>query len=169
MIREPLLLLTTGEAGRRALELAVAVAGSHRSRLTVALLPATWVPWWCGVYGGFELAVARREACASGERLLAAARDALPADLSVRTCVLDGTDRPDERVLRALERGGHDLLVMQGAEPGTCAVPGLRRLARRSPVPVLRPSCAGGPRRHPAVPPPAGIPVGAALPPAAVA
>jgi hypothetical protein len=152
MIREPLLLLTAGEAGRRALDLAVAVASSHRSRLTVALVPATWVPWWCGVYGGFELAVARREACVTGERLLAAARDELPADLSVRTCVLDGTDRPEDRVLRALERGGHDLLVVQGAEPGSCGIPGLRRLTRRSPVPVLRPSCGGRRRRSDAAP-----------------
>jgi hypothetical protein len=167
MIREPLLLLTAGEAGRRALDLAVAVSSSHRSRLTVALLPATWVPWWCGVYGSFELAVARREACAVGERLLAEARDALPADISVRTCVLEGTDRPDQRVLRALERGGHDLLVMQGPDPDSCSVPGLRRLARRSPVPVLRPSCGSRPARAAAAPLPfAG---GAAVPPAAAA
>jgi hypothetical protein len=165
MIREPLLLLTAGEAGRRALDLAVAVSSSHRSRLTVALVPATWVPWWCGVYGGFELAVARREACVSGERLLAAARDELPADLSVRTCVLDGTERPDERVLRALERGGHDVLVMQGPEPGSCGIAGLRRLARRCPVPVLRPSCIGRDHRHAADP----VVAHAALPPAAAA
>jgi hypothetical protein len=166
MIREPLLLLTAGEAGRRALDLAVAVASSHRSRLTVALVPATWVPWWCGVYGGFELAVARREACVTGERLLAAARDELPADLSVRTCVLDGTDRPDDRVLRVLERGGHDLLVVQGAEPGSCGIPGLRRLTRRSPVPVLRPSCDGK-RRHPGAAPAAVRAAPVTQPPAA--
>lgn len=168
MIREPLLLLTAGEAGRRALDLAVAVSSSHRSRLTVALVPATWVPWWCGVYGGFELAVARREACVNGERLLAAARDELPADLSVRTCTLDGTERPDERVLRALERGGHDVLVMQGPEPGSCGIAGLRRLVRRCPVPVLRPSCVGRDHRL-SVAPAANPAAFDALPPAAAA
>lgn len=163
MIREPLLLLTAGEPGRRALDLAVAVSSSHRSRLTVALVPATWVPWWCGVYGGFELAVARREACTSGERLLAAARDELPADLSVRTCVLDGTDRPDERILRALERGGHDVLVMQAPDPRSCGIPGLRRLARRCPVPVLRPAC-GGLDHTPSTVAPAASPAGPSVP-----
>lgn len=142
MIREPLLLLTAGEPGRRALDLAVALTRSHRSLLTIVHVPATWVPWWCGVYGGFELAVARREARVTGERLLAAARDELPTDICVRTCILDGPDRPDERVLRALARGRHDLLVVEGPTPGgTTGMPGLRRLTRRSPVPVLSPSC----------------------------
>lgn len=144
MIRSPVLVLTAGDAGRRALDLAVAVAQAHRAPLTVLHVLDTSVPWWAGTGGGADVAQAQREAHADGERALAEVRDALPQDVLVRTCVLHAPERAGVQVLRALRRGDHDLLVVEApsAWPGPAGA-GSGWLVRHSTVPVLtvRASC----------------------------
>ncbi|MEV4418913.1 universal stress protein [Patulibacter sp. NPDC049589] len=138
MIRQPVLVLTSGDAGRRALELAISVTQAHRACLTIMHVLDTSPPWWAGTGGGADFAQAQREAHRDGERLLAAVRDELPGDVLVRTCVLHGAERAGVQVLRALKRGDHDLLVVEAPSAWTGpAGHGSGWLVRHSPVPVL--------------------------------
>jgi nucleotide-binding universal stress UspA family protein len=136
MVRQPLLVLTAGAGGERARELATQICLANRACLTVAHVLDTSCPWWAGTVGGSaEYRAARTEARSEGERLLATVRDAMPGDLSVRTCVLHDPERPGTQVLRALSRSRHDLLVVEAPNPwpGQCS----GWLLRHSPVPVL--------------------------------
>lgn len=138
MIRRPVLVLTSGDAGGRALDLAVGVSLAHRSCLTLLHVLDTSPPWWAGTGAGADFVQAQREAHAEGERLLAEVRDALPQDLLIRTCVLHDAERTGIQVLRAVRSGDHDLLVVEApsAWPGP-AGGGSGWLVRHSPVPVL--------------------------------
>jgi hypothetical protein len=142
VVRQPLLVLTAGPGGERARELATALCIAHRSCLTVVHVLDTSAPWWAGTASGTaEFSEARAEARADGERLLAGVRDALPDDLSVRTCVLHDAERAGAQVLRLLRRTQHDLLIVEAPSPWPGQGSGW--LVRHSPVPVLTVGCRG--------------------------
>lgn len=138
MFRQPLVLVTEGPSGHRALALAVELATGDRGCLTLATVTDTSPPWWAGAGTGLDVAAEREASCRRHERLLAEIRDRLPRDLAVRTRCLQGPERCGAQVLRALAEGGHDVLVVEA--PSASPVPaghGSAWLQRHSPVPVL--------------------------------
>nr|WP_282599961.1 universal stress protein [Patulibacter sp. SYSU D01012] len=134
-----MLVLTDSPSGRRALDLAVELAARDRGCLTLATVTDTSPPWWAGAGTGLDAAAEREASCRHHEGLLAAIRDALPHDLSVRTRCLQACERPGTQVLRALDEGVHDVLVVEAPAPWPVAAAGhcSAWLQRHSPVPVL--------------------------------
>ena len=138
MFRQPLLVLTAGEAGRRAVEVASSLAQEHRACLTVVHALNACPRWSVGADAGCDLLDAQRDARLAGEELLAEVRDALPRDILVRTRLLHEPGRPAAQVLRLLANGDHDLLLVAAPTHRlVSAVRGVAWLARRSPIPVL--------------------------------
>jgi nucleotide-binding universal stress UspA family protein len=132
-IRHVLLVLPQHERDRRALDLAIATARRERAILTVALAERDWTRSWYPAYGGVDLLAAQREAEVLGERLLAAARDEIPTDVSVRTVCLSGPGDPCRRIRAYALAHGVDLVVSERPR---------RRAAHRlesGPVPVSYP------------------------------
>jgi nucleotide-binding universal stress UspA family protein len=106
-----------------ALERAIAVAVTERAPLTIAGVvrpPA----WWIGT-GPVAVPVTRagllREIEVEMERDLAAARDEVPADVSVTTLLLHG--HPGRTLAKLADEGGYDLVITGPRPPGR-----LRRL-----------------------------------------
>jgi nucleotide-binding universal stress UspA family protein len=111
-----------------ALRRAIAIAVEHSALLTIAAVVAE--PHLCASFGMLVLPCSpetlRRDAERETLRLLAAARDEVPANVSVTTQLLHG--RP-ARVLAALaDGGGYDLVVTPGRRLRRC---GARVLAIR--------------------------------------
>jgi nucleotide-binding universal stress UspA family protein len=126
--RNILVVVGSSTAGRQALERAIELAQQAGGRLTIltpVLRPPVWVttPMTAVACGPLARELEREAACA-----LDAARDAVPREVPLTTIL---TQRPVcEAVLGRLAGHPHDLLVLAAGRPA-------RRLARRSPVPVL--------------------------------
>jgi nucleotide-binding universal stress UspA family protein len=126
--RNVLVVVDGSAASRQALERAIELAQQGGGRLTIltpVLRPPAWVttPMTAVACGPLARELERDAASA-----LEAARDAVPHDVPLTTIL---TERPVcEAVLARLGEHPHDLLVLAAGRPA-------RRLARRSPVPVL--------------------------------
>jgi nucleotide-binding universal stress UspA family protein len=95
-----------------ALERAIAIAVSEHALLTVAGVvrePTLWLGLG-GTPVPFTYETLRRDAEREMERLLATARDEVPASVSVTTQILHG--RPARVLGKLAERGGYDLVVV---------------------------------------------------------
>jgi nucleotide-binding universal stress UspA family protein len=90
-------------------------------------------------FGANKLGSLAADLTERGNRILADARALLPADIDVDGLVVEGN--PAEEILRQLERGGYDLVVLGSRGRGTAtAVFGgsvSQRVLHGSPVPVL--------------------------------
>jgi nucleotide-binding universal stress UspA family protein len=143
MFRQPILVLTAGEAGRRAVEVAGRLAQEHHACLTVVHALNTCPRWSVSADAGGDLLDAQRDARLAGAELLAEARDALPHDILVRTRLLHEPGRPAAQVLRLVSNGDHDLLLIAAPTHRLAsAARGSAWLVRRSPIPVLTVSSA---------------------------
>ena len=114
-----------------ALERAIALAVAHSAVLSiVAVIPDP------RLYSGFGMMVLpcspdtlKRDAEREMLRLIAAARDEVPANVSLITRVLHG--RPGRTLANLVDEGGYDLVVVSGRRP-------CRRLRRRAVCEVIR-------------------------------
>jgi nucleotide-binding universal stress UspA family protein len=120
---------------QRALAYAACMARSEHGRLT--LLTVVPPPIWTRMAfppPGYD----HRSIVAGWARMLHAAADCLPADVSVTTQLVHG--RPADAIVRRAVEGCHDLVVLgcEGRGPLHGAIGGVsRKVVRRSPVPVL--------------------------------
>ncbi|HEY8583281.1 MAG TPA: universal stress protein [Capillimicrobium sp.] len=150
------------EAGA-GLRRAAALAVTHRAQLTVvhvAVPPPTWVS-----VGLMAMPLLEDEVCC-GEALVRDAVARLPRELAVRWHLISGPDAcagmgrarcVRRALLRALDAGGHDLLVVgTGLRPGRVA----RGLARRCPDRLLVAPYAD-PAHAPTAAPPSARPLSA--------
>jgi hypothetical protein len=112
-VHHVLLVLPQHEHDRRALDLAIATARREHAILTVALATRDWTRSWYPAYGGIDLLAAQREAEVHGERLLAAARDEVPTDVSVRTVTLSGSGDPCRRIREYARSARVDLVIIE--------------------------------------------------------
>jgi nucleotide-binding universal stress UspA family protein len=139
VFRRPLLLLDHGPAGEQALEAAIGLCQGLGTRLHVLHAideRGAWV-----ALGGGAMWTQFADLTVHGERLLAAARDRLPADLPGGTQLRSSARKPKVQALEAVLEGGHDLLIA-GCEcrpaPGWHAFGcDAHWLVHHAPVPVL--------------------------------
>jgi nucleotide-binding universal stress UspA family protein len=123
-----------------ALAQAVDLAGYQRARIT---LLCAWRPftWYGGAAApvGVDVQQLEDDVEAETRRIAEAARDRVPEGIDVDTAVV--CERPADAIIREVERGGHDLIVMGSRGRG-----GLRSLLlgsvstsvlHRSRVPVM--------------------------------
>jgi nucleotide-binding universal stress UspA family protein len=121
----------------RALDDAIDLAGSERARLTLitGVVELPWPAYLSPASVGDITDAARAEA----EAILRRARDRVPADQPVTTVLTDAPIR--QAVLRQIETGAHDLVVMgsrgRGAVRSTLLGSVSHFVLHHSPVPVL--------------------------------
>ena len=108
MYRNILVAIDGSVTAGRALEQATGLAQALRAHLTVL----TVVPPLPGtVYrAGIDVGALQRQAEKEAKDLLQEAADGMPDDVSVTTRLLEG--HPAEEILRQIEDGDHDLVVL---------------------------------------------------------
>lgn len=109
MFLRPLLLLDHGPAGQQALRAAIGLTQGLGARLTIAHAlddRGAWV-----ALGAGPVYAERRELVAHGQRLLAEARDQLPADMPCETRLLQGPWKAGRQALQLVSETRHDLLI----------------------------------------------------------
>jgi nucleotide-binding universal stress UspA family protein len=128
-IRRVLVAFDGSEGAWAALRRGIAIALDNRARLTVAAVVPPAPPFACGVPGAlvtpYSSVSLQRDVEIEMEQALAAARDEIPAAISVTTRLLHG--RASRALGRLAEDGGFDLVVT-GPRP----MSRLRRLLHRS-------------------------------------
>lgn len=157
MFCRPLLLLDHGVAGQQALRAAIALAEGLRTRLTIVHAIDERGAWIA--LGGGQVYAEHPQLRRHGERLLAGARDGLPADLPCGTQLVHGPRKAGRQILDVVAEGHHDLLIA-GCEcrpaPGWHAFGcDAHWLVHHAPVPVMTvgdeaaiPGADMAPRRH---------------------
>jgi len=126
-IRRVLLAFDGSPGAWAALERAIEIAVSQRALLTIAAVvpePTVWLGFGPAALP-FTHEMLRRDLERERERTLAAARDEIPATVSVTTRLLHG--RPAAALAALAESGDYDLVVVGPRPTGL-----LRRLLRRS-------------------------------------
>jgi nucleotide-binding universal stress UspA family protein len=112
-IRHVLVAFDGSEGAWLAFDRAVEIALSSHAKLTIAAVVPPPPPLACGMPGGMALPVTqddlRRELDDYMLRQLAAARDEIPATVSVTTCLLHGHAKRE--LARFIEDGCYDLVV----------------------------------------------------------
>jgi hypothetical protein len=118
--------------------MAVALGAAAPAGLRVVAPVDVWLPWWSTAVVEVPRHVFGEERRQEARRLLAAARDEMPAELGLRAELLESSSQPHRLVIDAVRRGDCDVVII-----GECAQRGCpearlgRLLVRESPVPVL--------------------------------
>jgi nucleotide-binding universal stress UspA family protein len=138
VFRSPLLVLTHGSAGLQALRTAVALGAPAPAGLHVVAPVDVWLPWWSAGIVEVPRHVFDEERRQEARRLLAAARDEMPAELRLRAELLETSSEPHRLVTALVDRAAIDLVVIGECAQRGCPEARLARLlVRQSPVPVL--------------------------------
>jgi nucleotide-binding universal stress UspA family protein len=117
MFHNVLVAIDRSPAAERALEEARDLAQALNSRLTIISVAAE-VPG-LAYRAGVNVAAMEEEAEAEADRLLRKAVSSLPEDLPVTTVLEHGN--AGEEIVKQVQRGGHDLLVMGSRGRGRVA------------------------------------------------
>lgn len=120
-----------------ALRRAIEIALRERALLTIAAVipePSPWIGMGL-VSLPYSREALRRDAERSMEQALAAARDEVPATVSVTTRLLSG--RPCRALTRLVERGDYDLVVTGPRPPGRLRRSVTRSVLAHSPASLL--------------------------------
>jgi nucleotide-binding universal stress UspA family protein len=114
MFRNILVAIDLSETAHRALEEAGELAEALNTRLTIIAVAPEIPPF--AYRAPVDIDALEHEAMTETEKLLRDAVEALPEDLPVTTVLKHGN--PGEEIVKQIEAGRHDLLVMGTRERG---------------------------------------------------
>jgi hypothetical protein len=138
VFRSPLLVVTHGSAGLQALRMAVALGAEAPAGLRVVAPVDVWLPWYSVGVVEAPRHVFQEERRQEAQRLLAAARDEMPADLALHAELLAASSASHRLVIEVAERAGADVVIIgESGQRGCPEARLVRLLVRRCPVPVL--------------------------------